>query len=260
MLVPVLLSAHLLTSEVTIPTISPPTTITNIVPTGSSSTENYLPRKLYPGTYKNYCGPTPEVTVKDGCKAHGWHGDEAWDEVDAACQLHDISYCSCETELMQRKQQSEQFQGLSSLIALRFLTLPALNQIGVVDQDYVKCIHKADSDLIATGIKIRRANQQSNCQRNPSLGWFCQEEGGTLAAFEKINLSIFLKDLDADESRFSITTSSPKRITLSELESKRQNDLMKERKSGKSLAEAISSKAVQDDEEEMLEYLEISVR
>jgi hypothetical protein len=228
-----------------------------IVTTPSSNTENYLPRRLYPGTYKNYCGPTPEITVRGGCTAHGWHGDEALDQVDEACRLHDISYCSCESQLLPRKNNAngdQQIKGLSSIVALRFATLPALYQTHTVDKEYLDCIHKADTELIATGIKVRGQQQRSNCDQSlgdPSLGWFCKE-GGTLAAFEKVNLNIFLRDLDADESSIN----PHPRMTLSQLERKRRNDLMREVKSGKTIGDASSSKIVEEDEEQMLQLLE----
>jgi hypothetical protein len=233
---------------------------------GSSNTENYLPRRLYPGTYKNYCGPTPEITVRGGCTAHGWHGDEAVDQVDEACRLHDTSYCSCESELQPRKktniangggdqQKQPIVEGLSSIVALRFATLPALRQTNTVDNEFLDCIHKADTELIATGIKVRGQQQRSNCDPSlgdPSLGWFCKD-GGTMAAFEKVNLNIFLKNLDADDS----STNPHPRMTLSQLESKRRSDLMKEVKSGKTIGDASSSKTVEEDEEQMLQLLEV---
>lgn len=228
-------------------------------PPSSSSTENYLPRRLYPGTYKNYCGPTPEITIQDGCRARGWHGDEALDQVDAACQLHDVSYCSCETQLLSRKyaagKAKERTEGLSSIVALRFATRSTLYKTNTVDKEYLGCIHKADTELISTGIKIRGQQQRSNCGLDPSLSWFCQE-GGTLAAFEKVNLNIFLKDLDADERSY-FSQKFPSSITLSQLESKRQSDLMKEVKSGKTIADASSSQTVEEDEEQMLQLLRI---
>jgi len=225
-----------------------------------SSTENYLPRKLYPGTYKNYCGPTPEVTVRDNCRAHGWHGDEAFDEVDSACQLHDISYCNCESGLMERKAKTKQTNSLASLIALRFITLPALNRLDIVDREYLRCVNKADTNLITTGIRLRQQNQQSNCKINPSLGWFCQDQQpfGTLAAFERINLNIFLKDLDSDESRSSVSVTKEQRHhTLSQLERKRQTDVKKNLKSGMTISDAIQSRAIEDDEQEMLKSLQL---
>ena len=235
------------------------------------NTENYLPRRLYPGTYKNYCGPTPEISVGEGCTAHGWHGDDPLDIVDEACRVHDISYCSCETQLFSRKaaarnngasllgqQQKEDYSqnSLSSAVALRFATRPVLNKAQRVDEEFLNCIHKADTDLIATGIRIRGEQQRSNCENDPNLGWFCKE-GGTLAAFEKVSLSIFLRDLDSDES--STTLSSPGSrgaSTLTQLEAKRQGDLLRELKLGKSIREASSTQIVDEDEKEMLQMLE----
>jgi hypothetical protein len=144
----------------------------------SSTTENYLPRRLYPGTYANYCGPTPEITVRDSCRAHGWHGDQAVDDVDAACRLHDVSYCSCEAQLLSRlnrpDDEQQQIPGLSSLIALRFITLPvaqtllSLDKAVGIDNEYLDCIHRADVRLITTGISIRQQQQQSNCDESTS--------------------------------------------------------------------------------------------
>ena len=47
--------------------------------------EYYLPRLVYPGTYGNFCGPTPEFP-------RGWHGNQPVDAVDRACQAHDAAY------------------------------------------------------------------------------------------------------------------------------------------------------------------------
>ena len=221
--------------EITIPALTQTT----------STTENYLPRRLYPGTYKNFCGPTPETSIKDGCTAHGWHGDDALDKVDEACRLHDISYCACETQLLSRKHSNEEIAGLSSLVALRFLTLPTLTK--TVDQEYLDCIHKADTNLIATGVRVRGEQQRSNCATEPS--WFCQATGYTLGTFEKVNLDIFLRDLDADDPN------PRERDSLTTLERQRHNDLMNQLKNGKTIAEASSSQLVQDDEMRLLERL-----
>jgi hypothetical protein len=67
-----------------------------------------------------------------------------------------------------------------------------------------------------------------------------------------VNLNIFLKDLDADESSINPHPS----MTLSQLESKRRSDLMKEVKSGKAIGDASLSKTVKEDEQQMLQLLE----
>ena len=93
------------------------------------------------------------------------------------------------------------------------------------------------------------------------MGWFCQDQQpfGTLAAFERINLTIFLKDLDSDESRSSVlsVTKEQRRHTLSQLERKRQTDVKKNLKSGMTISDAVQSKAIEDDEQEMLKYLQL---
>ena len=84
----------------------------------------YLPRVLFPGTYGNFCGPTPEhvwaeskhpntkvcntknivsrgktsrknrFSVEGGCAPHGRRGDAPIDVVDAACAAHDAALAS----------------------------------------------------------------------------------------------------------------------------------------------------------------------
>lgn len=255
-----------------------------------SSSENYLPRKLYPGTYKNFCGPTPEVTIKGGCQAHGWHGDDAQDEVDGACQLHDISYCNCESQLMSRKKSNgaadEQIPFLSSLVAVRFLyetnpdvTNKLITNDKVVDEEYVSCVHQADQNLLTTGIKLRSEQQRTNCASDPSsLGWFCRPGGDTLDAFEKVNLNIFLRNMDADSrikeakggavvrtsadgGSTAVLDPSARRttngITLTQLEQRRNTDLLNEIKSGKTVSDAASSGKVGEIEEQMLRQLSL---
>ena len=255
-----------------------------------------MPRKLYPGTYKNYCGPTPEVDRIGGCVAHGWHGDEALDSVDAACRLHDVSYCQCESQLLERKiarqnrelsDNDESIPMLSALTALRFATRPAMN--AVVDDEYYKCINKADRQLIVRGLEIRGEQQRAGCSTDPALAWFCgkstTDEKDTLGAFEKVSLAIFLKSLDDDRAKLSeqpswlsqlwqqpanaamtiapslpfpsrIRSTSFSSISLSALEKQRQLDLQRELASGKSLSEAAASPVVVQDEQEMIRQLE----
>lgn len=207
----------------------------------ASETENYLPRRLYPGTYANYCGPTPEISTADNCRAHGWHGDEPLDEVDSACRLHDQSYCSCEASLTARRGKGK-ISLLSSLTALRFLSLPVLEAEGV-DGEYFSCVNKADRNLLSTGMRIREEQQSVACGLEKSLAWFCDlSGGGTLGAFEKVNLTIFLNSLDADERRRGGTNI----VSLSQLEAQRQKDLLEGEKRGLSLPELVQGKVKED--------------
>lgn len=213
-----------------------------------SPTENYLPRRLYPGTYGQFCGPTPEVEVKQSCSVHGWHGDVPIDKVDEACERHDIAYCKCEDELLSRRQApKEDLPMLSSMTALRFATKSALTKTLPVDNLYFQCINKADREIIKTGIQVRSEMQRSGCSTDPSLAWFCELGQGTLGVFEKVNLDIFLKDLDFDDQY--------QKVPLQELERKRQLDLSAQLKNGKNLAEAASSGPVKEDEQAMLQRL-----
>ena len=225
---------------------SPSSTTTKAI---SSPTENYLPRRLYPGTYGQFCGPTPEVEVKQSCTVHGWHSDDPMDKVDEACERHDIAYCHCEDELLSRRQApKEDLPMLSSMAALRFATKPALTRVlPVVDNAYFDCINKADRDIIKTGIQVRSDMQRSGCSTDPSLAWFCDLGQGTLRVFEQINLDIFLKDLDFDDHYTQ--------VPLQDLEKRRQLDLSIQLKQGKNLAEAASSGPVQEVEQEMLQRL-----
>ena len=95
----------------------------------------YLPRALYPGTYGNYCGPTPEVSR--GCELHGRFGDAPTDVADAACSLHDLGYCRCEAAVAAR-QPAAAFDRdgtpLSPLAALRGVGSAGLLRTRGVDQ------------------------------------------------------------------------------------------------------------------------------
>jgi hypothetical protein len=261
------------------PLLSSPSHILAVTTSAKSPTEDYLPRRLYPGTYNNYCGPTPEVDRVGGCVAHGWHGDKPLDAVDDACRLHDVSYCQCESQLLQRqhqhqkrtsfeknKEKDDSIPMLSSLTALRFATRPAMNSLGI-DQEYYQCINKADRQLIARGLAIRAEQQRTACSTDPNLAWFCGRPSSgrdTLKAFEKVSLAIFLRSLDDDDGNLilgrkqqsSVLPSSS--VTLSTLEAKRQQDLQRELQSGKSLAEAASSSRVVQDEEQMIQLLRIA--
>lgn len=223
----------------------------------SSATENYLPRRLYPGTYGQFCGPTPEVEVKNACTVHGWHGDDPIDKVDEACERHDIAYCKCEDELLSRREApKEDLPMLSSMTALRFATKPALTRVlPVVDNAYFNCINKADREIIKTGIQVRSDMQRSACATDPSLAWFCELGQGTLGVFEKVNLDIFLKDLDFDYQQQQQYSNKKQLPQLQELERRRQLDLARELKQGKNLAEAASSAPVQGDEMAMMQRL-----
>ena len=214
----------------------------------ASPTENYLPRRLYPGTYGEFCGPTPEVEVKQACAVHGWHADTPRDRVDEACELHDIAYCQCENELISRQKAAmEGIPMLSSMTALRFATKPALERTAPVDSEYFTCVNKADRQLITRGVQVRSEMQRNGCSADPTLSWFCDLDRGTLGVFEKVNLDIFLRDLDSDDYN--------KQNTLKEIERRRQMDLQIEIQRGKSLAEAASSGPVQEDEKMMLQRL-----
>jgi hypothetical protein len=282
-------------------------TTSSTVLSSTSSTADYLPRKVYPGTYKNYCGPTPEVQVQKGCTAHGWHGDTPVDLVDDACRLHDVSYCQCESQWLTRQHRTveESVPLLSSMVALRFTmaapaaaatsTLPATVQELIpklpVDTDYRDCIHRADQELIARGIQVRSQMQATGCSTDPSLAWFCDitttmvpsdtahrtnplksrsafgSGSSTLQVFEKVNLDIFLRDLDSDDDYYNrrtataATTSNTavatarSSVSLVELERQRQWKMTQELKSGKTVAEAVSSPSVKQVELQMLQRL-----
>jgi len=251
--------------------IAPPTALATTmddVQQHQPSQENYLPRRLYPGTYKNYCGPTPEVSPSRGCVAHGWHGDNAVDAVDGACRLHDLGYCKCQSELLTRRGGGDitattdfaSSSFLSSAVALRFVTKPILsgtddgavapkNQI--VDSDYLSCIKRADQELLTRGIQLRSEQQRDNCSSDPDLSWFCRPSSKTLQAFEQVNLNIFLHNMDSDNN-----SNSGRKDSLVQWEHQRQADLAKETtKEDHSLSKAVSSSAVRHDEEEMLQLL-----
>ena len=159
---------------------------------------------------------------------------------------------------------------LASMVALRFATKPALQVAPTIqaDTEYFDCIHRADQELIATGIRIRGEQQRAGCSTDPNLAWFCDLSGkGTLSAFEKVNLSIFLSDLDADEGKSDVDASrwavfrtrskdgSNSRETLAQIEHRRESDIMRRLQTGVSVAEAASSPDVMADEEKLLSKL-----
>ena len=164
--------------------------------------ENYVPRKIYPGTYQNYCGPTPEVSPRDGCQAHGWRSDVPSDEVDEACALHDKSYCICDAELRERMN-GKVINMLSTQAALRFFTGDILRAQGA-DREYLSCVDKADKDLLVRGLRIREKEErmlEPLTESDRRLSWFRQPERDrdhTLDRFENINLRIFLASYDKD--------------------------------------------------------------
>ena len=159
------------------------------------------------------------------------------------------------------------------MVALRFATKPALQAVPTIqaDAEYFDCIHRADQELIATGIRIRGEQQRAGCSTDPSLAWFCDLSGkGTLAAFEQVNLNIFLKDLDNDEdrgkgnsnidaSRWAVFRTKPSaRETLAQIEHRREDDILRRLQSGVSVSEAASSPDVMADEERLLSKLTTS--
>ena len=67
------------------------------VPDSAHAQKKLAAQVLYPGTYGNYCGPTPEID-RASCTAHGRFGDDPVDIVDAQCRVHDLGYCNCEKD------------------------------------------------------------------------------------------------------------------------------------------------------------------
>ena len=165
------------------------------LPSTAVADEYYLPRLLYPGTYANYCGPTPEFPT-------GWHGDSPVDAVDRACQTHDASYDACAASLRARQGERATPKLLSVLTALRVtgLTTPVMEYIGV-DDEYLRCAHAADQGLIRDGIRVRGESQRAMCQGSEDAfpRWFCDLNGLTLARIERIDFDLFLADLDWDD-------------------------------------------------------------
>ena len=132
--------------------------------------ETSLPRLVYPGTYGNYCGPTPEVGSSGKCLARGWKGDSPIDSVDAACMRHDLSYCACGSEL--RANAAAEGTGAPPLSVLSVLTALRATKLGTLeyanaDERYAQCVRAADARLISDGIRIRRASQRSQCDGSP---------------------------------------------------------------------------------------------
>ena len=96
---------------------------------GPAVAGEYLPRLLYPGTYGNYCGPTPEFP-------RGWRGDSPIDAVDRACCNHDAAYVGCAQGLRARRGVTVPSTRLSILSALRATgrTTPILESLGADDE------------------------------------------------------------------------------------------------------------------------------
>ena len=232
---------------------APETSVASTQPI-TSSTENYLPRKLYPGVYGEYCGPTPEVQPTDGCAPHGWHSDQPKDLVDDACRIHDMSYCNCDAEF--RKRSGKTVPMLASQVALRFATGNLLKKEGV-DLPYLVCIDKADKALIKTGLQLR-AREEQLAEEKPEdepLKWFRDKDSDTLARFEKVNLRVFLASLDSDSKL--LDTQRNRRNTLTELEAVRSKDLDRALKANNGrMRYAASDPRVLDDDKALFDLLD----
>ena len=243
----------------------------------SSPTANYLPRILYPGTYGNYCGPTPEVTCPD-CKPNGWRGAEPLDRVDAACARHDVDYCGCENAWRERRTaRGLEADGslLSVFVALRGFEWPrTFLQARGIDDAYLQCVSRADAALLDKGISIRSEEQRSNCASSGSLTWFCDKNKDTLLRFERVNLAIFLKALDSDrrnadndqqqvqqqmqtqqQVQTQVQTQQQPPPSLEMLEGRRRRALKLADARGEPLAAAVSSPAAVEAEEGLLSLL-----
>ena len=205
--------------------------------------EYYLPRLLYPGTYGNFCGPTPEFPG-------GWHGDQPIDLVDKACQTHDAAYDACADALRERQGSRATPKLLSVLTALRSsgVTAPILESIGV-DSTYLSCSHVADQGLIRDGLEVRRDSQRAACfgDRYKYPTWFCKLNSLTLARIEQVDFDLFLSDLDWDDGTGA---SQP---GLKALEALRRRTLRRAAASTRPLAEAWES--VRDIEAQMFAKL-----
>jgi hypothetical protein len=230
----------------------------------SSGTEEYLPRKLYPGSYGQFCGPTPEITPSGGCVAHGWHGDTAQDLVDDACRLHDISYCQCEAGLNGRTGGKE-IGMLASKVALRgYGPLREVLRRDGADPEYLMCIDAADKDLVKKGLALRAREERlivdvgdgaaPLAPEDAALSWFREKDkGNTLNRFEQVNLRVFLASLDSDTP----LADREGRPSLTQLEAVRERDLSKALKlNGGRMALAAADRAVVRDDEKLLSAVE----
>lgn len=182
--------------------------------------EYYLPRLVYPGTYGNFCGPTPEFP-------RGWHGDQPVDAVDRACQAHDAAYGVCRAGVLKRQGPAATPPLLSVLTALRAtgLTTPYLESLGV-DGEYMRCVHSADQGLIRDGLEVRGSSQRDACSGDPYTNppWFCNLKSLTLARIERVDFDLFLANLDWDDN---LVTAVP-RPRLTALEGLRRAKLARE--------------------------------
>ena len=174
-------------------------TATLAPPAPVAAGEYYAPRLLYPGTYGNFCGPTPEVSAGGGCSERGWKGNVPIDAVDAACLAHDMRYCACESALRERRGPRATPSSLSVLTALRTtgLSVPVLESLGV-DEEYLGCAHEADVGLISDGMRVRSAAQRGGCTGSPydAPRWFCDLSGPILGRVELVDFGLFLSNLD----------------------------------------------------------------
>ena len=187
-------------------------------PLAAPAGEYYLPRLVYPGTYGNFCGPTPEFPG-------GWRGDQPVDAVDRACQTHDAAYDLCRRGVLQRQGPGATPPLLSVLTALRStgLTARVLETVGV-DREYMRCVHTADQGLIRDGLEVRSASQRAACAgdayANPP--WFCQLRSLTLARIERVDFDLFLANLDWDDNLATTDATRRARPRLKALESSRR--------------------------------------
>ena len=241
--------------------------ITSLLSSGNMSPD-YLPRALYPGTYGNFCGPTPEINAPV-CVAQGRYSNAPIDAVDEACMNHDLEYCQCESAWQDRRRsrgREADGSAISLLFATRFTAASsaALDARGV-DGEYRSCIRRADIDLLERGIVLRARAQQSSCTAagsgSASTGtgtgiseqkvpdWFCDPHEGTLGRFENVNLALFIRDVDDD---LASNVQSRKRY-LRQLETHRKEIMETGKLAGAPLSKTASS--VKDIDELMLSAL-----
>ena len=159
----------------------------------------YLPRALFPGTYGNFCGPTPEFCIERGCAVEGRRGSTPIDFIDAACLQHDIEYCACDAALQKRRGVAVSDHppplAMSTVTAVRGLVGDRLLRAAGGDDDFAACSHRADVKLIREGIEKRSAAQTSACAAAPR--WLCKRDLAlTLGRFERVDLWIFERALD----------------------------------------------------------------
>ena len=216
-----------------------------------SGYELYPPRLLFPGTYGNFCGPTPEFP-------RGWRGDEPVDAVDRACQRHDASYDLCADRLRARRGGRELPVGrlLPTLAALRStgLTDGVLEASGV-DAEYRRCVHAADQGLIRDGLEVRRASQRAECAGDAFdfPRWFCELRSLTLARIERVDFDLFLADLDWDDRLNYDGARATGRRGLKQLEAARRTAL---NRAATRMPLSRAAESVRPFEVEMLERLD----